>query len=106
MDDGFNRRHSRLLEPTGEPRRIGRGYCIGRLPKVDNIRVFFQEKNCGKGAALRRGFQEARGEVVVIQDADLELDPQEYPKLIRPIEEGVAEVVWRIAFPGHGSLSL
>jgi glycosyltransferase involved in cell wall biosynthesis len=74
---------------------------FGQLSKVDNIRVFFQEKNRGKGAALRRGFQEARGEVVVIQDADLELDPQEYPKLIAPIERGVADVVYGSRFLGR-----
>jgi glycosyltransferase involved in cell wall biosynthesis len=73
---------------------------FGQLSKVDNIRIFFQEKNRGKGAALRRGFQEARGEVVVIQDADLELDPQEYPKLIGPIEQGVADVVYGSRFLG------
>jgi glycosyltransferase involved in cell wall biosynthesis len=75
--------------------------AFGRLSKVDNIRVIFQEKNCGKGAALRRGFQEARGEVVVIQDADLELDPQEYPKLIAPIDRGDADVVYGSRFLGR-----
>jgi len=74
---------------------------FGRLWKVDNIRVIFQERNCGKGAALRRGFEEARGEVVVIQDADLELDPQEYPKLMGPIEQGVADVVYGSRFLGR-----
>ncbi len=74
---------------------------FGRLNRVDNIRVFFQEKNCGKGAALRRGFEVARGEVVVIQDADLELDPQEYPRLIAPIEQGTADVVYGSRFLGR-----
>ena len=74
---------------------------FGRLSKVDNIRVFFQKENCGKGAALRRGFQEARGQVVVIQDADLELDPQEYPKLIGPIDRGDADVVYGSRFLGR-----
>jgi glycosyltransferase involved in cell wall biosynthesis len=73
----------------------------GRLTKIDNLRIFLQEKNCGKGAALRRGFHEARGEVVVIQDADLELDPQEYPKLIKPIDQGVADVVYGSRFLGR-----
>lgn len=64
----------------------------------DNLRVFLQSKNCGKGAALRRGFQEARGNIVIIQDADLELDPQEYSKLIEPIERGAADVVYGSRF--------
>ena len=74
---------------------------FGRLSRVDNIRVFFQKTNCGKGAALRRGFQEARGQVIVIQDADLELDPQDYHKLIEPIERGLAEVVYGSRFLGR-----
>ena len=74
---------------------------FGRLSKVDNIRVVFQDKNCGKGAALRRGFEEARGEVIVIQDADLELNPEEYPKLLGPIERGVADVVYGSRFLGR-----
>jgi glycosyltransferase involved in cell wall biosynthesis len=65
---------------------------------TSDLRVFLQSKNCGKGAALRRGFQEARGSTVIIQDADLELDPQEYGKLIEPIERGAADVVYGSRF--------
>jgi glycosyltransferase involved in cell wall biosynthesis len=65
-----------------------------------NVRVFFQKRNQGKGAALRRGFQEARGEIVIVQDADLEYDPQEYFGLISPIERGVADVVYGSRFLG------
>jgi glycosyltransferase involved in cell wall biosynthesis len=70
-----------------------------RLP-TDNIRVLLQERNQGKGAALRRGFQAARGELVVVQDADLEYDPQEYFTLLEPIEKGMADVVYGSRFLG------
>ena len=66
----------------------------------NELRFIFQEKNRGKGAALRRGFQQARGEIVIIQDADLELDPREYPRLIGPIQQGVADVVYGSRFLG------
>ncbi len=69
---------------------------------ADNIRVFFQETNCGKGAALRRGFKEARGQIVIIQDADLEYDPQEFFRLVEPIERGEADVVYGSRFLGGG----
>ena len=65
---------------------------------IENTRILFQEKNSGKGAALRRGFREARGEIVIIQDADLELDPQDYHKLLEPIERGSADVVYGSRF--------
>jgi glycosyltransferase involved in cell wall biosynthesis len=68
--------------------------------RTDNIRIFFQERNEGKGAALRRGFQEARGEIVIVQDADLEYDPQDYFGLIDPIERGLADVVYGSRFLG------
>ena len=59
--------------------------------RTDNIRVFFQARNQGMGAALLRAFQEARGEIVIVQDADLEYDPQDYFGLIAPIERGLAD---------------
>jgi len=64
------------------------------------VRVLFQETNQGKGAALRRGFTEARGAVVLVQDADLEYDPADYPQLLEPIERGVADVVYGSRFLG------
>ncbi len=60
----------------------------------DNIRPFFHERNQGKGAALRTGFQHVQGDVVLIQDADLEYNPEDYPELLKPIERGVADVVY------------
>lgn len=63
-------------------------------------KVIYQEKNMGKGAALRSGFKAASGEIVVIQDADLEYDPQEYQKLVRPILDGKADVVYGSRFVG------
>jgi glycosyltransferase involved in cell wall biosynthesis len=58
------------------------------------VRLFYHAKNSGKGAALRTGFKEVTGEVVVIQDADLEYDPAEFNEMIKPIAEGVADVVY------------
>jgi glycosyltransferase involved in cell wall biosynthesis len=62
------------------------------------LRVFLHEKNRGKGAAVRTGIAEARADVVVIQDADLEYDPEEYPVLLDPIRRGVADAVFGSRF--------
>jgi glycosyltransferase involved in cell wall biosynthesis len=60
----------------------------------DNVRTFFHEQNQGKGAALRTGFAQVTGDVVIIQDADLEYRPVDYPALLEPIEQNVADVVY------------
>lgn len=62
------------------------------------MRVFLQPRNMGKGAALRHGIQAATGEYVIIQDADLEYDPSEYPRLLEPLESGQADVVYGSRF--------
>jgi len=67
-------------------------------PLVDKI--LFHEVNQGKGAALRTGFKAATGDVVIVQDADLEYDPNEYPKLLQPIIDGKADVVFGSRFAG------
>lgn len=70
------------------------------LPSLtdETTRVFYHERNLGKGAALRTGFTHATGDIVIIQDADLEYDPQQYPKLIQPILDGKADVVYGSRF--------
>jgi glycosyltransferase involved in cell wall biosynthesis len=67
---------------------------------LSDLRFFFQTQNQGKGAALRRGFAQVTGEIVLVQDADLEYDPRDYPKLLEPIVDGRADVVYGSRFLG------
>jgi glycosyltransferase involved in cell wall biosynthesis len=66
----------------------------------ENIRVLYHDRNQGKGAALRTGFEGATGDIVIIQDADLEYDPREYPVLLEPILDGRADIVYGSRFLG------
>lgn len=70
--------------------------CVGTA----EIRVLRQDRNLGKGAALRKGFAESTGDIILVQDADLEYDPAEYPKLLEPILQGKADVVFGSRFAG------
>lgn len=81
----------------------GTGELLKRLAlEADkNVRFFFQERNQGKGAAVRFGIQQATGNILIIQDADMEYDPEEYPRLIEPILSGDADVVYGSRFKGE-----
>ncbi|HET9333291.1 MAG TPA: glycosyltransferase family 2 protein [Gemmatimonadota bacterium] len=83
--EALHRGEETIRDSAGEPARL---------------RVLFQPENRGKGAALRRGFAEARGRILLVQDADLEYDPQDYDVLLRPILDGVADVVYGSRFLG------
>jgi len=73
---------------------------LKELDGKDGVRVILHERNQGKGAAVRTGMAAAQGDVLLIQDADLEYDPRDYPTLLRPIREGVADVVYGSRFLG------
>jgi glycosyltransferase involved in cell wall biosynthesis len=73
---------------------------LQKLDGKDGLRVILHEQNQGKGAAVRTGLQAARGDVILIQDADLEYSPHDYPALLEPIEEGIADVVYGSRFLG------
>ncbi len=66
----------------------------------DDLKIILHDHNQGKGAAVRTGFKAATGDVLLIQDADLEYDPREYPILLRPIEEGISKIVYGSRFLG------
>lgn len=78
----------------------GTSEILNGLKEEKGITVLFHQENQGKGAALRTAFEQVKGDIVIIQDADLEYDPQEYSKLIRPIIEGKADAVFGSRFLG------
>lgn len=76
---------------------------LQKLESEGAVRVLYHERNKGKGAALRTGFASARGDIVLVQDADLEYDPEEYVRLLKPIVDGKADVVYGSRFMGADS---
>jgi glycosyltransferase involved in cell wall biosynthesis len=100
VDDGSTDGTRELLESLHRKKGRVKLNKIDKNIDMDNVHIFFQTHNQGKGAALNRGFQEINGDIVIIQDADLEYDPREYLKLMRPIEDGFADVVYGSRFMG------
>jgi glycosyltransferase involved in cell wall biosynthesis len=73
---------------------------LAEMDGKENIRVILHKKNLGKGSAVRTGIDHVTGDVIIIQDADLEYDPREYTNLLKPIDEGLADVVYGSRFLG------
>jgi glycosyltransferase involved in cell wall biosynthesis len=80
--------------------RDGTREILAEMDGKDGVRIILHESNRGKGAAVCTGIQNATGDVVIIQDADLEYDPRDYPELLKPLEEGIADVVYGSRFLG------
>jgi len=78
----------------------GTRQVLAGLDGKDNVRVFLHDHNKGKGAAVRTGIDNAAGDVMLIQDADLEYDPRDYVTLLKPLQEGIADVVYGSRFLG------
>jgi glycosyltransferase involved in cell wall biosynthesis len=73
---------------------------LRELDGKNKVRIILHERNQGKGAAVVTGFKAAKGDILLIQDADLEYDPRDFPQILRPIEEGIADVVYGSRFLG------
>jgi glycosyltransferase involved in cell wall biosynthesis len=96
VDDGSSDQSRQILKRLQEDQ--------ARTPDpLNEIRVFLQPSNQGKGAALKAAFSHVTGDVIIIQDADLEYDPKDYPSLLEPIQAGLADVVYGTRFYGGGA---
>jgi glycosyltransferase involved in cell wall biosynthesis len=96
VDDGSKDRSRELLTQLQQQSE--------RAPDpLNEIRVFLQPNNQGKGAAIKVALDHAHGDIIIIQDADLEYDPHDYPALLEPIERGLADVVYGTRFAGGGA---
>lgn len=96
VDDGSKDRSREVLTRLHEENRRGGD-------PLNEIKIIFQPENQGKGAALKSAIAHATGDVLLIQDADLEYDPKDYPNLLQPIQDGVADVVYGTRFAGGGA---
>ena len=100
--------HTLELVIVDDGSRDGTREVLAGYAGTERVRVFLQERNGGKGAAVARGIREAKGDVLVIQDADLEYDPEDFARLIAPIASGEADVVYGSRFMrragGRGAL--
>lgn len=100
VDDGSSDGTIRELAPFGIHASGDRSDFTGEGGAVNSIELFVHEVNQGKGASVRDGIERATGDILLIQDADLEYDPAEYPKLLQPILDGRADVVYGSRFTG------
>jgi len=98
--DGTRQILEQLATAQGRGEKVMASQDGGDPITLGDLQIFFQTVNQGKGAALRRGFAEASGDIVLVQDADLEYDPRDYPKLLEPIVDGRADVVYGSRFLG------
>lgn len=96
-------KHEKEIIVVDDCSQDGTREILARHDGVDGVTVFLHERNRGKGAAIRTGQQHVTGDVVIIQDADLEYDPVEYSKLLAPIEEDKADVVYGSRFVGSSA---
>lgn len=96
VDDGSKDRSRQILTRLQEENN-------GANDPLNRIKAIFQPSNQGKGAALKTALSHVTGDVVIVQDADLEYDPKDYPKLLEPIQAGLADVVYGTRFYGGGA---